>query len=398
MNIIGFPGGKLPTTPSMSNNVYNPAPGFGSENTWNDPTSSYEGYKPVFNSGGTATTGFTGGQFDGIGEGIPIITNNKPGRQNEPVTATLSIGALNDNSQTNYAQGDALFIKYSGNKKSINQQAYALPNLNYNLEAAHVMKKTKELQGRAEDIIMEQQSNQNLMKRKFENTTYESRQLKSLEMFPSTVDEFEENMNFYGIIDTVVNKGRERDFTVRVSGEAVLPNIFGNVKVGASVGFLVTYIQNPYFSMLNTDGTTSGQRTPGSIPQIIGVTNPEGKYPLYNSGGKKGPNGGNNTFIPGICSDISHIIEKRIVAHAYQYDANGKLTEKKSSTIPRQLFTTTLYDNGIYIHLGTVKVAQLAPNENEIKMSLRCFSSYQKLRGTHPVKIDLDRKIQHLIW
>lgn len=321
----------------------------------------------------------SGGSFDMRRGGI-VRAYRVPGIHSEsqkvPVVSNIYLARFRNDAQNLFVPGDFLFVNEparSIQERSVKHACATVWLVNSLLEEGYIYKRYAEGSGSR--------------KRRYSDGLglfTDDRE----GMYCAGVQEFAQKWAPLGPVNTMLNENTdtEKVFTIVQGFAARMPNVWGDVKPGTRVGFMVKEIQNPYEYRVGPLGDNIGDRTPGAILQIVPYAEKTRKHPpMFSTPGAPAP------CDLGFYAEETAVGQKAYSVHtAYDSDGNypGKIIPESGVSTSTPTKAVTL-QGGIYIPVGTVSEVNNVdpPDPERVKMAMRSHAVWKDLNKTHPLEI-----------
>lgn len=302
-----------------------------------------------------------------------IVENQHPQFVNQPLTATIKAGALDDGSQMRYDQNDLLFVFDA--ERDLNSgkfEVHSLWGLNYALEMA-VIENTRNSKSATE--MARQYSRRNS---KFSN-------------WPLTIDDFCRKISFIGSYRTSVGgseKIRSKTIGYAWGGMISMPCIFKPDEsqrypaVGDWVFLLVKEYDNNYSGVIDKEGKNIGSPTPGKFLQVRGYWVANSRIGLLNTNVEK-----NGVLNPNP-EDVAFKSSVTVKQVLYETNSDGSINYSKVISRDNKI-TYDKLQTGLLIPIGQVLRTTRFPAEWEIDAALRSKKAWNEIEDT---KMDIQCK------
>jgi hypothetical protein len=191
------------------------------------------------------------GGFDGLVNFTQSTTEN-PEFTHQAISMPLKVHPLKNGSQMFYTEGDFVFVYNSAaDQKKERYTVFSIWNFNEGCEKAYIEKVKENIANLG---------NNNIFSRKRDTT------------FPLTVEDFYRDWNPLGVIQTDETKAesQNRMFAVGHKGRVKMPNLWGDVKIGDVLAFVIKKVPNNYDAVYDYRGRAiNAAPTEGSFLKII---------------------------------------------------------------------------------------------------------------------------------
>jgi hypothetical protein len=337
------------------------------------------------NSGGlniTIGTGSPIGTSSGTLGGSNVITNNFPDFANIGISFPLFIEALSDNTQRYYDEGDLLFTYRP--RRGLDTNSYAvltLWNLNYMLEMASIVK------------ILSPNS-----------PIRAGGHLDRFLDFPTTVEEFCENILFYGVFGSFNDKkvSRKRKIGSVIKYRTKIPNLWlkdesGNsVGIGDTVGLVVKFVTSQHTGRMNVEGQLEADASSHKFLQVRPYFEKDCHKPIHNSNPWKRDSSGKldpyRYGEPGD-ADLDYVADVEVAPRRFAWSNATKLFDLSAppTAVPNvKPLKAPVYGQGFYIRLGRVIMRDKEPHPNHVFDALRSHTGYKTLLRYSSLVIDFE--------
>ncbi len=322
------------------------------------------------------TNGGLGGFAQNLEFSTMPVTPMPSAMGNVPTTYPLRIRERSDGSNKALAEGDILFTQIGGfdkNGRGLNetdpiQNAASIWALNAYAEESHRWELAKAADPR------QNSSSASVLYGKKRSHAYGTGNsndvLDVVENFPKTANEFSQVWSFAGIVATDMesSKDKHRMTTMVGGGYARVSNLWGDVKTGEQVGFIVKEFNMEYPQFYNWKGVPVGDTpTAGDYLQLLPWSGP----PVYC-----------RRYMKPHASDLAYFSTKTVQMITYKQAANGRVLYDgpPELAMPKPV-TCTYIAEGQYIPIGVVasRPGNNLPTEDDVKMGVRTEVGYRNI-------------------
>ena len=191
--------------------------------------------------------------------------------------------------------------------------------------------------------------------------------------FPTSSKEWEDHTTFFGLFESTNApvQQRKKDTAVCIQGEITnIPNIWGDVKEGDTLGFKVKRVVNRATDLVNAYGKKVASPTVGEILQIVPHVESEGKKPNYVTNHENPSE-----------QDIDFFEPTVIRQHEYAFSPDGSVMWDVPPSQDYSAFLAPVYRQGTYMELGQVvrRTVPQNPSPIDIQCALRTFDGWNNL-------------------